>query len=140
MVLAQDWELLTILKKLMACGCAQPAPPLHTFALGLDGLFCVKLHFDQIAHPASPFVPAIYIVLDRGAWFCAGNELVQSTREAIFGTTTNAALRLTEDAEDWMRFLRFAIAFHLEAETRRAEEEPEPLKVRRSFGLLSLSL
>ena len=39
-----------------------------------------------------------------------------------------------------MRFLRFAIAFHLEAETRRAEEEPEPLKVRRSFGLLSLSL
>ena len=62
---------------------------------------------------------------------------MQSTREAIFGTTTNAALRLTEeDAEDWMRFLRFAIAFHLEAETRRAEEEPEPLKVRRSFGLL----
>ena len=85
--------------------------------------------------------PFIDIVLDRGAWFCAGNELVQSTREAIFGTTTNAALRLTEeDAEDWMRFLRFAIAFHLEAETRRAEEEPEPLKVRRSFGLPSLSL
>ena len=39
-----------------------------------------------------------------------------------------------------MRFLRFAIAFHLEAETRRAEEEPEPLKVRRISSLLSLSL
>ena len=117
--------------------------PLCTLSrFGLDGFFCVKIHFDQIAIPLPLLCrPFIDIVLDRGAWFCAGNELVQSTREAIFGTTTNAALRLTEeDAEDWMRFLRFAIAFHLEAETRRAEEEPEPLKVRRSFGLLSLSL
>jgi hypothetical protein len=55
---------------------------------------------------------------------CGCNELVQSTRESIFGTTTNAALRLTEDdAGDWMHFLRFSIAFHLEAETRREAEE-----------------
>ena len=57
---------------------------------------------------------------------CGCNELVQSTRESIFGTTTNAALRLTaDDADDWMSFLRFSIAFHLEAETRREHDEKE---------------
>ena len=57
---------------------------------------------------------------------CGCNELVQSTREDIFGNTTNAALRLTEDdASDWMSFLRFSIAFHLEAETRRERDEKE---------------
>lgn len=58
---------------------------------------------------------------------CGCNELVQSTREAIFGTTVNAALRLTEDdAADWMAFLRFSIAFHIESEKQR-ELAPPPL-------------
>jgi hypothetical protein len=53
---------------------------------------------------------------------CGCNELVQSTREAVFGNTINAALRLTEeDAADWMAFVRFVTNFHLESESRRRE-------------------
>ena len=81
--------------------CATTNPSSHSLWALVDHLR--KIHFDQIAIPLPLLCrPFIDIVLDRGAWLCAGNELVQSTREAIFGTTTNAALRLTEeDAEDW---------------------------------------
>ena len=54
MVLAQDWELLTILKKLMACGCAQPPTPKSIpssfafFDVAFCGLLLHQVHFDHL--------------------------------------------------------------------------------------------
>lgn len=61
---------------------------------------------------------------------CGCNELIKSTRETIFGNTTNAALRLTQDeAESWMTFVEFTVAFHLGCESLRIEEEEQKLTV-----------
>eukprot|EP01052_Picozoa_sp_SAG31_P008100 SAG31_NODE_400_length_16240_cov_5.159098_9_plen_531_part_00 len=61
---------------------------------------------------------------------CGCNELIKSTRETIFGNTSNAALRLTQDeAESWMTFVEFTVAFHLCCESLRIEEEQQKLTV-----------
>ena len=52
------------------------------------------------------------------------NELVKATREEIFGKTTVAALRRSnEDAEEWLALVKFFINFHLHTEQLRIETE-----------------
>ena len=61
---------------------------------------------------------------------CGCNELIKSTRETIFGNTSNAALRLTQDeAESWMTFVEFTVSFHLCCENLRVSEEQQKLGV-----------
>ena len=84
--MAQDWELLTILKKLMACGCAQPAAPLHTFALGFGGFFCVEIHFDHLNVERRLSIRGEFCISNLP--FCADHEIDKSTGD-VFAQATS---------------------------------------------------